>query len=99
MTAEALTDEESDALEMDLPVNPPGVPVRQAKGGTLANYGIDHFRFRLSLGCGLGLAIPIYPSRALDRRQHLWRARLSDFLPLRLRGADHVQLPAGSHGQ
>ncbi len=37
VTAEALTDEESDALEMDLPVNPPGVPVRQSKGGTLTN--------------------------------------------------------------
>src|SRR6185312_9611962 len=36
ITAEALTDEESDALEMDLPINPPGVPVRQAKSGTMS---------------------------------------------------------------
>ena len=45
VTAEALTDEESDALEMDLPVNPPGVPVRQAKGGTLANSASTSFDF------------------------------------------------------
>jgi alpha-2-macroglobulin len=45
VTAEALTDEESDALEMDLPVNPPGVPIRQAKGGTLANSAATSFDF------------------------------------------------------
>jgi alpha-2-macroglobulin len=45
VTAEALTDEESDALEMDLPINPPGVPVRQAKGGTLANSASTAFDF------------------------------------------------------
>jgi uncharacterized protein YfaS (alpha-2-macroglobulin family) len=39
VTAQALTDEESDALEFELPVNPPGVSVRQAKGGTIANSG------------------------------------------------------------
>ncbi|MBV8895456.1 MAG: hypothetical protein JO051_03015 [Acidobacteriaceae bacterium] len=39
ITAEALTDEESDAVEVDLPVNPPGVPIRQARGGTIHNSG------------------------------------------------------------
>jgi uncharacterized protein YfaS (alpha-2-macroglobulin family) len=33
---EALTDEESDALELDLPVNPPGVKLALAKGGSLS---------------------------------------------------------------
>lgn len=37
LNAQALTDEESDALEVQLPVNPPGIPARQARGGTLAD--------------------------------------------------------------
>ncbi|HEY7306218.1 MAG TPA: MG2 domain-containing protein [Bryobacteraceae bacterium] len=37
--AAALTDEESDALEMDLPIHPPGVPVRQARSGSISNSG------------------------------------------------------------
>jgi uncharacterized protein YfaS (alpha-2-macroglobulin family) len=36
VTAKALTDEESDALEMELPVNVPGVKMSQALGGSLA---------------------------------------------------------------
>ncbi len=39
ITAEALTDEESDAVEITLPVNPPGVPIRQASGGSIRNSG------------------------------------------------------------
>ncbi len=39
ITAEALTDEESDAIEIELPVNPPGVPIRQASGGSLRDSG------------------------------------------------------------
>ena len=45
VTAQALTDEESDALEFELPVNPPGVSVRQAKGGTIADTGNARFAF------------------------------------------------------
>jgi alpha-2-macroglobulin len=45
ITAQALTNEESDALEFELPVNPPGVSVRQAKGGTIANSGNATFAF------------------------------------------------------
>ena len=36
VTGKALTDEESDALELDLPVNIPGVKQSQARGGALA---------------------------------------------------------------
>ena len=35
VTAKAITDVESDALEMDLPVNVPGVKMAQARGGAL----------------------------------------------------------------
>jgi hypothetical protein len=36
VTAKALTDEESDALQMDLPVNIPGIAMAQARGGALS---------------------------------------------------------------
>jgi alpha-2-macroglobulin len=35
ITGKALTDEESDALELELPVNTPGVKMSRAKGGSL----------------------------------------------------------------
>lgn len=39
ITAKALTNEESDALEMELPVNIPGVKLAQSKGGSIAAGG------------------------------------------------------------
>ena len=36
VTGKALTNEESDALELELPVNVPGVKLSQARGGSLA---------------------------------------------------------------
>jgi len=36
LTGKALTDEESDALELDLPIEPPGVKLTQSRGGALA---------------------------------------------------------------
>jgi hypothetical protein len=43
ITGQALTDEESDGMELTLPVHPQGVSVRQARGGTLANNGTASF--------------------------------------------------------
>jgi uncharacterized protein YfaS (alpha-2-macroglobulin family) len=43
VTGKALTDEESDAMELDLPVNIPGVPLSASRGGTLANGGDASF--------------------------------------------------------
>jgi hypothetical protein len=43
VTGQALTDEESDALELDLPVNPPGVSVRQAHSGSLQDTAAARF--------------------------------------------------------
>src|SRR5579872_1933489 len=37
LTGKALTDEESDALELELPVNPPGVKLALSKGGSLVS--------------------------------------------------------------
>ena len=43
ITGKALTDEESDALELDLPVNVPGVKLSRAHGGSLAAGGSAAF--------------------------------------------------------
>ncbi len=43
VSGQALTDEESDALELELPVNPPGVKLSQARGGSLADTGAAAF--------------------------------------------------------
>ena len=39
----ALTDEESDALELDLPIEIPGVPLSVSRGGALSNGGDSSF--------------------------------------------------------
>ena len=43
ITGKALTDEESDALELDLPVNVPGVKLWQARGGSVKAGGAAAF--------------------------------------------------------
>jgi len=43
ITGKALTDEESDALQMDLPVNIPGVKLSQAHGGAMPAGGATAF--------------------------------------------------------
>ncbi len=43
VTGKALTDEESDAMELDLPVNVPGVPLSASRGGSMANGGDTSF--------------------------------------------------------
>lgn len=40
---EAITDEESDALELELPVNPPGVKIGLSKGGSIGGSGDTSF--------------------------------------------------------
>jgi alpha-2-macroglobulin len=67
ITAQALTDEESDALELELPVNPPGVPVYQAKGGTISNSGSENFTLTFPTDAVAGsrsLSIRLSPSIA-----------------------------------
>jgi hypothetical protein len=43
LTGKALTDEESDALEMELPVNIPGIPMARARGGAMTAGGTAAF--------------------------------------------------------
>lgn len=43
VTSKALTDEESDAMELDLPVNIPGVPLSLSRGGAMGNGGDTTF--------------------------------------------------------
>jgi len=39
ITAEALTNEESDALELTLPIHPPGIPMHEGRSGSIADSG------------------------------------------------------------
>ena len=43
LTGKALTDEESDGLELDLPVNVPGIKLSQSRGGSLAPGATESF--------------------------------------------------------
>ena len=43
ITAEALTNEESDALELELPINPPGVLLRDPRSGSITDSGTSRF--------------------------------------------------------
>jgi uncharacterized protein YfaS (alpha-2-macroglobulin family) len=64
---QALTDEESDALELELPVNPPGVKLARAKGGSLAKAGSAEFKLSFPQEVQPGsrsLSIRISPSIA-----------------------------------
>ena len=45
LTGQALTDEESDALELSLPVHPPGVPRPQSSSGSILNTNAARFSF------------------------------------------------------
>jgi uncharacterized protein YfaS (alpha-2-macroglobulin family) len=68
LTAKALTDEESDALEMELPVNVPGVKLSQARGGSLAG-GAEASSFDLSFPAKVeagsrSIAVRVSPSIA-----------------------------------
>ena len=67
LTGKALTDEESDALELELPVNIPGVKLTEARGGALpagASTAFDMtFPPKVQLGSRL-LSIRVSPSIA-----------------------------------
>uniref|UniRef100_Q025N0 Alpha-2-macroglobulin domain protein n=1 Tax=Solibacter usitatus (strain Ellin6076) TaxID=234267 RepID=Q025N0_SOLUE len=67
ITGKALTDEESDALELELPVNVPGVKVSRAKGGSLSAGGAAAFDLAFPAKAQPGsrvLAIRLAPSIA-----------------------------------
>ena len=94
VTGKALTDEESDALELELPVNIPGVKLSQARGGSLAAGGSADFDLAFPAKVQPGSRAARHPRLPFDRGLALRRAGLPHDLPLRLRGADHVELPA-----
>ncbi len=97
LTGKALTDEESDALELTLPVNTPGVKLGEARGGVTAAGQAASFDLTFPAKVQPGsrlLTVRVSPSIAGVALQ---RARIPHHVPLRLRGADHVQLPAQHH--
>jgi uncharacterized protein YfaS (alpha-2-macroglobulin family) len=67
LTGRALTNEESDALEIELPVNAPGIPLSESKGGSIpagTNASVDlAFPARVEPG-SRRLAIRVSPSIA-----------------------------------
>ena len=67
LTGKALTNEESDALELDLPVNVPGVKLSQSRGGAVAAGGEASFDLTFPGGVQAGsrsLTIGVAPSVA-----------------------------------
>jgi uncharacterized protein YfaS (alpha-2-macroglobulin family) len=67
ITGQALTDEESDALEVTLPVNPPGVSIRQASSGTIHDSGSTTVRLNFPANSVTGsrsISIGVSPSVA-----------------------------------
>ena len=67
LTGKALTDEESDAMELELPVNVPGVKLSDAKGGALTAGGSASYDLTFPEKVAPGsrsLAIQISPSIA-----------------------------------
>ena len=98
ITGKALSDEESDALELELPVNIPGVKLSQARGGSLAAGSSAAFDLTFPDEGAARLAPAGHTHLSFDCRFALRRAGLPHHLPLRLRGTDHVELPAEYHG-
>ena len=67
ITGKALTDEESDAMELDLPVNIPGVPLSESRGGAMGNGGDASFELAFPAKVQPGsrsLSISVAPSIA-----------------------------------
>ncbi len=67
ITAEALTNEESDGLELELPIHPPGVPVSDPKSGSITDAGTTRLSFTYPKTAVLGsrsISIRLTPSVA-----------------------------------
>jgi uncharacterized protein YfaS (alpha-2-macroglobulin family) len=95
LTASAITDVESDALELTFPVEPAGVARTLAQSGVLAqNAAQATATHRLSGGYGCDGALAAPGGQPVHRRLALLCARLPHQLSLWLHRADHVQLSA-----
>ena len=96
----ALTDVESDAMELTLPVVPFGVKLAIAKSGSVAGAGTSDTVQPLTFPAGaeVGHAQADDQRDAVDRGHGVRGARLPHLVSLRLHRADHVELPAGRAG-
>ena len=95
LLAKALTNEESDALEITFPVEPSGVPLRSVELARLRGYGSGGY-CRLTFPANTDAAAHESACRgeSFDCGKHLPGARLSDELSVWMHGADDVELPA-----
>ena len=67
ITGEALTNEESDALELTVPIHPPGIPMHDGKSGSIANSGKQSVAMTFPSSAVIGsrsLSIKLSPSVA-----------------------------------
>jgi alpha-2-macroglobulin len=90
ITGKALTDEESDALQLDLPVNVPGVKLSRAHGGSLPAGGSAAFDLTFPDKVA-AVALHLAARLAFAGRFAVRRAGIPDLVPVWLRGADHVR--------
>ena len=99
LLAKALTNEESDALELTFPVEPIGVPRTINNSGVIADNGQASTTIDFPGNTDAAAHTAASRDRSVDCRQPLLRARLSHQLSLRLHRANHVQLPAQPGGR
>ena len=93
LLAKALTNEESDALELTLPVIPFGVKLNDAKSGSiLADRRYERRHHHSSRQSRSIRAVARRHAELVGGRQSLQCARLPHQLSLRLHRANHVQL-------
>ena len=95
----ALTDVESDAMELTLPVVPFGVQLAVAKSGSAS--GNDNVSEQIVFPAGIepNTRKLVIEAHAVDRRNNLRSARLPHFVSLRLHRADDVELPTRRAGR
>ncbi len=95
LTAKALTNEESDALEMTLPILPYGV--QQSAVGTgvvFSGAGQNQWTFSYPAASDPGSRVTYRYGHSVRRRNRLRCARLPHQLSMGLHRANHVELPA-----
>ena len=97
----ALTDVESDAMELTLPVVPFGVKLAVAKSGSIAGPGTSDTVQTADLPGRrrVGHAQADHQRDAVCRGNGVRRSRIPYLVSLRLHRADHVKLPAGCAGR
>ena len=94
LLAKAITDEESDALELSLPVKPSGVQKTLNASGTIAGTSDRTIPVAFPAATDPAAHTPHPPGKPVYRRYALSSPPVPLHLSVRVYRADHVQLPA-----